>query len=87
MFGCDSAATALASRSNRWSACRDPGDGRRQHLDRDVPVELRPRPVHLAHPARAERRKDLVGAESRAEGEGHCVVDYRGCRRARQTVQ
>ena len=30
----------------------------RQHLDRDVAVELRvPRPVHLSHPARAERRR------------------------------
>ena len=41
-------------------------------LDRDVAVEFGvPRPVHLPHPARSERRDDLVGAEPRSSGEGH----------------
>ena len=41
------------------------GDGFGEDLDRDVAVELRvPRPVDLAHAARAERREDLVGAEA-----------------------
>ena len=36
----------------------------RQDLDGDGPLEARvPRPVDLAHPARAERREDLVGTE------------------------
>jgi hypothetical protein len=35
-----------------------------KHLDRDLAIELRvARPLHLAHPARAEGRDDLVGAE------------------------
>ena len=41
-----------------------------QHLDGDVASEPRvPRPIDLAHPARAERRQDLVGAEAGAGGE------------------
>ena len=37
---------------------------RRQHLDRDVALQpLVARPVHLAHPAGADRREDLVGTE------------------------
>ena len=44
----------------------------RQYLDRDVSREARvSRPVHLPHPARAERREDLVGAEVCAGGERH----------------
>ena len=32
------------------------GDGRQQHFDRDVAIQLRiARAIHLAHPARAER--------------------------------
>ena len=46
------------------------GDGRGQDLDRDVPIELRvPRLPDLSHPARAERREDLVRPETRAPGE------------------
>ena len=38
---------------------------RRQHLDRHRPLQPRvPRLVDLPHPARAERRQDLVGAET-----------------------
>jgi hypothetical protein len=43
-----------------------------QHLDRDLPREpLVAGPVHLAHPAGAERRDDDVGAEGRSRLEGH----------------
>ncbi len=38
---------------------------RRQHLDRDVAIQpCVARPVHVAHPARADRRDDLVRAET-----------------------
>ena len=44
----------------------------RQDLDRHLAPEPRvPRPVHLSHPARAERRHDLVRAQSRPGGYGH----------------
>ena len=44
----------------------------RQHLDRDVALEPRiARAVHLAHPAGAERRQDLVRAEALAGSERH----------------
>ena len=43
-----------------------------EDLQRDTPVELRvARPVDLAHPARAERREDLVGAETSADSDCH----------------
>ncbi len=43
------------------------GQLRREDFDGDLPVELRvARAVDLAHPARAERREDLVGAELRS---------------------
>jgi hypothetical protein len=35
------------------------------------------RPIHLAHPARAERRDDLVGAETRAGFQRHVGRNYR----------
>ena len=39
---------------------------RRQHLDRHLATESRvPRAVHLPHPARAERREDLVRTQAR----------------------
>src|SRR5690242_2463252 len=39
-------------------------EDRRKHLDRDVALQPRvARPVDLPHPARADRREDLVGAE------------------------
>ena len=44
-------------------------EGRGQHLDRDLAPEPRvPRAVDLAHPARAEGREHLVGAEASAGG-------------------
>jgi len=45
-----------------------------QHLDRHVTLEPRvPRPINLAHSARAERNNDLVWPEARARGEAHAV--------------
>ena len=53
------------------------GDGLGQDLDRDVAIELPvPRPVHLPHPARAERREDLVGTETRTGSK--VSSDWRG---------
>ena len=52
-----------------------------QHLDRDRAVEARvARAIDLAHATRAERRKDLVGAEAGAGCEGHGVgkIVWRG---------
>ena len=47
---------------NRWQ----------QDLDRDVAIQLRGAgAIDLAHPADAERRADLVGAEPSAGWEGH----------------
>ena len=43
-----------------------------QHLDRHLASEPRVlRPIHLPHPARAERREDLVGAQTGAGCQGH----------------
>src|SRR6266508_1543870 len=39
----------------------------RHDLDRDLPVQPRvPSPIHLSHPARAERRENLIRAEPRS---------------------
>ena len=44
----------------------------RQDLDRHGPLEARvARLVDLSHPAGADRREDLVGAEAGARSEGH----------------
>ncbi len=51
----------------------------RQHLDRDIAVELRiPRTVHLPHAARAEGREDLVGPEAGTRGKAQWVLLWRG---------
>ena len=43
-----------------------------QHLDGDRPIQARvPRPIDLAHAARAEGGVDLVGAEGGAGRERH----------------
>ncbi len=50
------------------------GEAVRQDLERDVALERRVvGAVHLAHAACAKRGQNLVGAESIAGGEGHCV--------------
>ncbi len=48
------------------------GDRGRQNLDRHVAIELRvPRPIHLPHSTRAERREDLVRTEAGAWRKRH----------------
>ena len=43
-----------------------------QDLDRHLAPEPRvERPVDLSHPSRAERRQDLVGAETSPDCQGH----------------
>ena len=45
-----------------------------QHLDRNVPLELRvPRPVHLTHSTRSERRQNLVAPEPPARRQSRRV--------------
>ena len=78
MFGWVSAATARASRSKRASASALSREVRRQHLDGDVAPEPRvARAVDLAHPARPERRRDLVRPEAGPGREGHRPFVYR----------
>jgi hypothetical protein len=44
----------------------------RQHLDGYVAIQFGvARPIHLAHPARANRGDNFVGSEARAGGQGH----------------
>jgi hypothetical protein len=51
---------------------RIPDEGLPHHLERHVPAETRvPCPVDLAHPARSERRQDLVRTEPAAGGQRH----------------
>src|SRR5450759_1767385 len=62
----------------------------RQDLQRNDPLESRVlRPVNLAHPARAERRKDFVRSEARARGEGHksCAQYRSGWRRLSDIIR
>ena len=61
------------------------GEGRRQDLDRDVAAEPRVAgAVDLAHPPRADRREDLVGAESGAGLRGIWWADSSGAGRIRR---
>ena len=64
MFGCDSDATAWASRSKpppQLGIARKPLG---QHLHRHLAPEPRVRrPIDFAHAARAQRSSDLVGTE------------------------
>ena len=70
MCGCESCEIVFASRSKRWRDSADDGHVRREDLDRDRALEPRVlRLVDLAHPARADRRDDLVGAEAGAGSE------------------
>ena len=58
------------------------GEPLRQHLDRDVALQPGVAgAIDLAHPARADRRQDLVGSQARAGGEGHGRRDYRCAKR------
>jgi hypothetical protein len=53
-------------------------DRDRQHLDRNLALELRvPRPIDLPHPASAKRRQDLVWAEASSGCQGHLGRNYR----------
>ena len=50
------------------------GERVRKDLHRDIAIQLRvARPVHLAHAAFADGRRDFVDAEARAGGEGQVV--------------
>ena len=72
MCGCESCEIVFASRSNR---CADFGRRRhvrRQHLHRHRPLQPRvPRLVDLPHPARSDRRQDLVRTEPRSHRQTH----------------
>ena len=71
MCGCERAATARASRSNRPHP-RVLGEALGQHLDRDLAMQARVAgAIDLAHPARAQRSDDLVLSETGTGGEGH----------------
>ena len=54
------------------------GKMRGKNLDGDSSIEPRvPRPIHLSHPARPERRLNLIWTESRARGKPHvCAQLY-----------
>ena len=61
------------------------GRRERQRFQRDVAIKSRVvRSEHLAHPACANRRDDLIGSETGADSQGQVVVDYTG-RTARRT--
>jgi hypothetical protein len=59
---------ALESQERR----RAVDQARRQHFDRDVAIELGiARAIDLAHPAGADRRDDVVGAEAGSDRQRH----------------
>jgi len=50
-------------------------EGRWQRLQGDVPAQNHiVGPIHLPHPAGAERRDDFIGAETCASGQGHALA-------------
>jgi hypothetical protein len=52
-------------------------DGREQHFDRDVAIQLRvPRAIHLAHPAGAKRRDDFVRTEMNSTDQRHLFCGH-----------
>ena len=76
MLGWFSAEADRASFSNRLR--RSGSEPRsRQHLDRDFAPQPRvPRPVDLPHPARAQRRDDLVGPEAGPGGKAQLLDSF-----------
>ena len=65
MFGCESAATALASRSNRARRSAILRERSGEHLDRHIAIETRVlRLVDFAHAAGTEGGDDLVGTDA-----------------------
>ena len=69
MLGWFSAARIFASRSNRASALGVGRDRSGQHLDGDLPLQVRVGcAIDLAHPAHADLGGDFVRAEARAKG-------------------
>ena len=74
-----SATRALGPRAGSAPAGRDPARRRGQDLQRDFAVQPAIGPVHLAHPARAQHRQDLVHPEASAGCERHGLggLDYR----------
>ena len=72
MFGWFSDASVLASRSKRASRSGSLRERVGQHLDRDVPTQLRvARAIDLAHAARADLGGNFIGAEAGARGKCH----------------
>ena len=66
MWGWESWEIVFASRSKRWRSSSSEVRCSGRTLTATSRSEPRvPRPVDLAHPARADRRKDLVGTEPR----------------------
>jgi hypothetical protein len=62
----------VALRVRPREAIRIGCNGCQQNFDRDVPTELRiARAIHLAHAARAKRRRDFICAEASARSERH----------------
>ena len=72
-----SCATAIAARRFPLEPRERVGigrDGLRENFDRHVAIQLRvPRPLHLSHPARADRRENLLRAEASPGGKCHGI--------------
>ena len=52
------------------------GDGRQEHFERDIAMELPVvRPVDFAHPSASQVGADLVRAKGSADGENHGVSE------------
>ena len=72
MCGCDSAATARASRSNRWRATGSLVRSGGSTFEGDGAVQARiSRTIDLSHAARAGGADNLVGSEPGAGRERH----------------
>jgi hypothetical protein len=72
MLGWFSEARTWAFSRKAGQAIRIERERVRQHLQRDVTIQLAVSgAIHLAHTARAEGRDDFVGAEATSGGQGH----------------